>query len=733
MSLMNNAVIQIIDEKLNGLYRVVSCPTGENIVFLFSLKTKNDTTFSESDDDESIPSAIKRKLITVDWETLKSLDNDHAIIYMEIEPESKLLLGEGDLTEKEKLVFENRRKLAGEFLNSDKVSEALLSKRGIGKLITEIRATESASRSTMYRLWELLCIHGFDAKSLNPRFDRCGAPGVLRPCSEAKQKAGRKTNKERLGIPESNPQVGVSDEIRKKIVTVYKQVSGPKKKFNTIFSKIRTLAFTTTYKRTSEGNIPITPQQGTYPNKSQVRRVIASELGRLGVKRAKTTPGHFDRNYRGLTGRSWEGVAGPGHEYAIDSTIGDNHLRSSVNRAWSVGRPIVYIAVDIWSTAVVGFYACLSGPSWDTAKLALFSSSVAPEFYAGLWGFTPTRPLLPHPTTPHSYLSDRGEYLSAAARETIKSLGFNSRFNASYRPDLKGLVEVLNRITKDEQYQFIPGAIDARRREIELRSNPRDGEFTLREYVAYLALVFEKYNFHADRSYRMTMEMISAGIPATPAGLWSFGHDVGIGYRMSHPTSKLITSYFPSDVASVRRDGVYFDGLLYNSPVVIEKNWTGDARNFGASERQMFYFPGNDANIWWNDPEHAGLANFEISPNALALPGTSFDEWHDVHAYQQLKKRDQAYAKDVAMDEYVAKTEFMVAQASEKTALADQLNLDPIPSTREARSQENNSQINNKIPDPTPTKHTEKNEAYSQEYATLMDELFSTNDSGESQ
>ena len=114
-----------------------------------------------------------------------------------------------------------------------------------------------------------------------------------------------------------------------------------------------------------------------------------SELTRLQRILEKTTKAHFKRALRGLTARNWEGVAGPGHTWAIDSTVGDIYLRSSVNRAWIVGRPIVYIIVDIWSTAVVGFYVCLTGPSWNTAKVSLFNATADPALLGDLWGYEP--------------------------------------------------------------------------------------------------------------------------------------------------------------------------------------------------------------------------------------------------------------------------------------------------------------------------------------------------------
>lgn len=84
-------------------------------------------------------------------------------------------------------------------------------------------------------------------------------------------------------------------------------------------------------------------------------------------------------------------------------------------------------------------------------------------------------------------MCDRGEYLSKGASLTAFKLIPSMAYAPPYRPDLKGLVEVLHRIEKDAQFLFIPGAMDYRRAEFDLRkSHPEESAMTVREYVQYL-------------------------------------------------------------------------------------------------------------------------------------------------------------------------------------------------------------------------------------------------------
>jgi hypothetical protein len=238
--------------------------------------------------------------------------------------------------------------------------------------------------------------------------------------------------------------------------------------------------YVTQYDMTGSKPVPVLTQ-GTYPTLHQFRNLVDFETKAYERSRLLTTAGHFNRNMRGLRGHAHDDVPGPGYVYAIDSTIGDIYLRSSIDASWIVGRPIVYIVVDVWSTAIVGFYVCLEGPSWRTAKLALFSTFGDPMLVASLWGSPHGLMLDPVPGVPGMLLCDRGEYLSMGASADSVTIGMNTAFNPPYRPDLKGPVEVLHRIAKDEQIRsFLPGAIDARRREYDLRTDPRDSALTLR-------------------------------------------------------------------------------------------------------------------------------------------------------------------------------------------------------------------------------------------------------------
>jgi putative transposase len=728
VALIFNEVLRADGEGLCGFYRVVATPAGQLHVWLAYIGPWADA--AEQPQLASDPPAIG-SLTQVARGTLKSMAAANRLVSVDLRPVGKLLQPSEDLDDTDEAIWKRRQTLMEPFLNHELIAKALMQTLKIGPLVRLALETGSGSRASVYRLWKLLCQNGFEASSLHPRFDRCGAPGIPRPHVEGMKKVGAKKLAERFGEPISCPQRPVTESDRVKILQHAKVLSRAGLPLVELYDQLIQRIYVTRYEQTEKGRVGIVPPQGSFPNRRQVRHIIESGVKRLERVLRATTRGHFERNLRGLRGKAYDGVAGPGHAYAIDATIGDIHLRSSINPAWPIGRPIVYVVVDIWSTAIVGFYVCLSGPSWDTAKLALFSTCCDPRLMAELWGYEHLDVLTPTPTAPFEVWTDRGEYVSAGARQTCLAMAINFAVNPAYRPDMKGLVEVLHRIAKDKQYHFLPGAINARRKELENRPSAKESAYTLREYVQYLHGIFSHYNLFADRRHRLTMEMIGAGVDPTPAGLWRFGHEAGIGYRKLVHRDRLITGLLKRGEAVARRDGIYFESLQYEADIATAQQWTAHARNISVIERRVFHFPGSTSRFWWPDPE-GSMHEFRLRANARASADVSQEEWRDALIFDRCKQDDREYRRLTAALQNMEAQSLRRKQAIERTAAADAAYEGPKPTSREARLLET-LPLQGSAPTPMPVTATMPMPEPDASYDTLMDEVFASMNRGADQ
>lgn len=582
------------------------------------------------------------------------------------------LLSDGD-----EAIFARRCLTMAPFLTLQSLRQSILIHAGLGGLVREAMAIGQVSRSYVYKLWSVLCRCGVSEISLRPRRDRCGAKGVRRPCSpEGRKKAGRKTHAQRVarfyGEDLAPDQPGMTEAWRAVILAADASIkTAVKPDMPKRIKHILHSGFVSRYTQVNGVLVPAELEKGTYPNNQQIKRVLTEEYTRLERLIARTTKGHFNRALRALSARNWKGVAGPGHTWAIDSTVGDIYLRSALNPAWIVGRPIVYVIVDVWSTAIVGFYVCLTGPSWDTAKVSLFNAVCDPQLLGDLWGYQPLLSLEPHPTLPGILLCDRGEYLSKRAYQTGTRLKQNMSYTPPYRPDLKGIVEVIHRIEKDAQFLFVPGAMDYRRREYELRrGHAADSALTVRQYVQYLQILFTIYNLTADRTKRLDAHMEADGVIATPAGLWRWGHAVGIGYKRDVLPSDLISEFLPSANGYVGLRSVQFARSDYTCDQMIQEQWTADSRNFGGRDLPVHYYPGSASRIWTPNMTGGGLLELSITDQSFSSPELTFDEVAEAIALQSMRRSDREHERTLKLlglmhqaDELTRNAQAMVKEA----------------------------------------------------------------------
>lgn len=724
MDLMHNEVIRVAAGDLQGTYRVVLDEPAIQKVVVVRLdraagtvrrkvgRRRKEVTKTPR---KKAPAPLVGDLLWFDRSELEALDANHHLIKAQIEPDP--IFFNPVLSQRDQRTLETRKAAMEEFLSLHRLRDGILVHSGLGGLVASACERASVSRGLVYKLWSLLCHHGITETSLRPMRERCGAPGVARPCDPGgRRKPGRKTLAQviatRTGQSEPPVQPGMCSDWRERILAADSAIPEPKPPMPTRCTLILNSHFVDRFKYVGDKLVAIDPAeaarihgrrgkrrevaefdppQRTYPNRRQIRRVLEQALPRLVRFAQKTTEGHYARNHRGLVARNWMGVPGPGHTWAIDSTIGDIYLRSSVNPAWIIGRPVVYIVCDVWSTAIVGFYVCLRGPSWDMAKLAIFGAAAGQALMGELWGYQPVVALSPAPTLPAIIWCDRGEYLSKGARLTGSELILAISYTPPYRPDLKGIVEVLHRIMKDTQYaHFIPGAIDARRAELELRRfNPDDGTFTVRQFVHYLQVIFTEYNLKADRSQRLDAHMIGAGVFPSPAGLWAWGHRVGVGTRRAVAQSDLVASLLLAEKARVSRNGVIFAGRHYESEVVRQQQWTAQVRISNGWDIPVRHYAGSVSRIWTPNTGGHGFLDLTLSDQSTASPELTYDEVLDAFAYERLQRADREHERTMIALKSLRGVEDLVHRARTEREEAIARYKGPMPTLTEARSMEN--------------------------------------------
>ena len=259
--LIFNSVLRIRSDDLHGFYRVVAAPAAHPTVWLAFI--------GPCDEKQALAG---KQLVTpraptdVARDTICALGDEGVASIVELQPCKKLLIAAEALKPSERELLERRQRVMEPFFDHGSLCDVLTRTHGVGELVNRALRAGNMSRASIYRLWRLLCEHGFEVSSLNPRFELCGAPGVLRPVAAGAQKAGAKSRAELLQDPLPCPQFGVSADDRAKILLHHKLLAKPGLSFGDLYTSLIERIYVHRYESVGDVRKPILPPQGKFPN-----------------------------------------------------------------------------------------------------------------------------------------------------------------------------------------------------------------------------------------------------------------------------------------------------------------------------------------------------------------------------------------------------------------------------------------------------------------------------------
>ncbi|TYC60279.1 hypothetical protein ETQ85_07225 [Zoogloea oleivorans] len=148
---------------------------------------------------------------------------------------------------------------------------------------------------------------------------------------------------------------------------------------------------------------------------------------------------HDSENPRGKRGKATDNIPGPGF-YEIDATYFQIQLVSRVTKSLLVGRPTVYLIVDIFDGVIVGYAVTLENPSWAVAALALYNCFSDKSATFSRLGLPFTSKDWPCKHLPTVLRADRAELVSNMGQDFPTS-GIRVEVTPSMTPIAKGTVE----------------------------------------------------------------------------------------------------------------------------------------------------------------------------------------------------------------------------------------------------------------------------------------------------
>ncbi|WP_138471785.1 Mu transposase C-terminal domain-containing protein [Poseidonocella sp. HB161398] len=374
-----------------------------------------------------------------------------------------------------------------------------------------------------------------------------------------------------------------------------------------------------------------------HPSLAQFRYWLEQDNDLFELARKRRTPRVYDKDSRAILGTSLDEVNGPGSRYQIDATIADIYLVSRFDRRKIVGRPTIYVVIDVFSRMIAGVYIGLENASWVGAMTALANAACAKPAWCAQFGIEIGEADWPCHSLPAVLLADRGEMLGPAANTLIQRFGMRLENAAPYRADWKGIVERRFGLLHAAFGPFTPGFVAPDFRERGARDYRLDATLDIDDFTKIIINIVLYYNNqHMLGGYERDPQMIADHVDPVPLDLWSWGIQRRTGLQRSFPEDLVKLALLPSGEASVTAKGLRFNRLYYSCPRAIAEHWFEKARQTRSWKVPISYEPRLMDTIWIRDPN--GRGPFE--PCSLTVRSDPF-RGRTLWEIDQIQKEDR--------------------------------------------------------------------------------------------
>jgi hypothetical protein len=526
----------------------------------------------------------------------------------------------------------------------------LFDRRRRAKLINEREAAGFQTRVSLYghlrRYWQ----RGMTKNALLGDYPKCGGKGKVRKSNPDKKRGRPRKFGDLRGV-------NITEETRRIFqIGVDRYCAGPKR-----FTKKDAYDdLTREFFSTKE----IDPETGTVTHTADA---ISAELGFPSYDQFLYWVGHdnlapvlrrrklgtkiYDKDHRGLIGTSTAETWGPGARFQIDATIADVYLVSRLNRKRIIGRPVLYVVIDVFSRMIVGIYVGLEGPSWMGAMMALANTAEDKVAFCRRYGRVIEPDLWPCHHLPAAIMGDGGEIAGTKIETLARNFNIRVETAASYRADWKGVVERRFGLLQATFGPYVPGYIDVDYRERGGTDYRCDAVLDIDEFTRIIIECVLYYNNqHELKTYDADRGVVADQVPPIPVELWDWGIEHKSGSLRHFPYRQVQFLLMPTGIGSVTEHGILFQGRHYTSQKAMEERWFDRARQDGRWPTELSFDSRLMDQIYLHDPtakmgfESATLTERDRAYVGLTLSEIGQHSLCDKHASAN-RRQDQQLAK----------------------------------------------------------------------------------------
>lgn len=447
------------------------------------------------------------------------------------------------------------------------------------KAVESVLSENKTTKQTIYRLIRRYWQRGQIVNALLPDYKNSGAKGKKRIPGEKK-----------LGRPRKYDGIGVNvDEFIEKLfrIAIQKYLLTDKG-YSFPYAHRR-------FKDMYETYFPDVPEE-EMPTNWQMKHFYQREYSQVEKIKNRVSRNTYNKDIRPLTGTANMHALGPGSRYEIDATIADIYVVSDINRSWIVGRPVVYIVIDVFSRLVVGCYIGFENPSYVAAIQAIQVAMTDKVALCHQFNLDISSDEWPAIGLPDAILADRGELLGYQIENLEKSFSVRIENTPPFRGDAKGIVERNFKTLQADFTPFAPGVVTGDKVKKRGGKDYRlDAKLSISDFKEIiLSSILYHNQYHVLKKYDRAADM-PVDLPSVPLELWNWGVQNRTGRLRTAPETSVRLSLLPRAEATVSELGICLFGIYYTCQEAIAEGWMHRAKNVSRPEKLMVAYDPNAA------------------------------------------------------------------------------------------------------------------------------------------
>ena len=370
---------------------------------------------------------------------------------------------------------------------------------------------------------------------------------------------------EKGGRPETYQSTGIviDDNVRSFFEEALKDYkSGRQKSIKNAFDKMNLLHFTRTEIINGQVQVTLMPASER-PTYRQFYYYVSKHITNQEKDLIKTSALEQKNNKRLLVSDSLNGVNGPGDMVEIDACEADLSLVSVIDPSKTIGRPIVYFMVDVYSRIILAVSVAFDNNSMLGLSNLFLNLADDKQEYCERYGISyENKDIWPSNIIPNRIRVDKGaEFRSKEFERICNELGIERNIVLPGCGSLKGIVEQSFRQLHLKQNHHLEnhGLIEKRHDS----KHHNEAMLNIEEYTKMVIGFVLTHNQQCLTNFPLTKDMILKKVQPIPALLWKYGVNNGFAPRPIPSLEQYLFNLMTPINAKVSRKGISHKELYY--------------------------------------------------------------------------------------------------------------------------------------------------------------------------